>query len=116
MPVRMQRHRSTAPLAALLLVLQGIGGGAVALVHASEQFNAPIHIEAQHQSSCLPLHNELRCALCHYVGMRVLPQLVRARPDATTRSDRRPGPSDLARASGPDHLTAPARAPPTPLA
>jgi len=110
---RTQRHRRTAPLAALLLVLQALAGGAVALAHATEQLNAPTHIEAQHSSSCLPLHNELRCALCHYAGTRVAPHQARAQPAARTRTERRPDPIDCSPTAGPDHLTAPPRAPPS---
>jgi hypothetical protein len=109
---RTKRHRRTAPLAALLLVLQALAGGVVALVHASDQLNAPTHIEAQHSSSCLPLHNELRCALCHYAATRVVPQQARVQPAAATRPVRPCAPATVVRKSDAGHLTAPPRAPP----
>lgn len=107
-----KRRRSTVPLAALLLVLQGLAGGAVALAHASEQLNAPIHIEAQHQSSCIPLHNELRCALCHYAATRVVPQQARVQPPAVTRPERRRVRLVVVPASDAVYDSSPPRAPP----
>ena len=106
------RTRWTAPLAALLLVLQGIAGGVVPLAHASEQFTAPAHIEAQHGSGCLALHDELRCALCQYAATGVTIQRPDeqpvARPHAESPQDRCP----VAPTPGARHLTAPPRAPP----
>ena len=67
-----KRSRSTAPLATVLLVLQGLAAAVVPLAHASERFSAPAHIEAQHATPCLALHDALRCTLCHYAGTRVL--------------------------------------------
>jgi hypothetical protein len=107
-----QRTRWTAPLAAVLLVIQGIAGGVVSLAHASERLTAPVHIEAQHGSGCVVLHDELRCVLCHYAGTHVVLQPVRAQPGASTGPEQRPDRRERARPSGPDHLTAPPRAPP----
>ena len=57
-------NRWTRRLAALLLVLQGLAGGAVPLAHASERLSAPAHVEAQHGAGCVALHDGLRCPLC----------------------------------------------------
>ena len=67
------------------------------LAHASERFTAPAHIEAQHGSGCLALHDELRCVLCHYAATRLRERFAVA-PTACA-----------------DHLTAPPRAPPVGL-
>src|SRR2546426_3719426 len=45
-------------LAALLLVLQGLAGGAVPLAHASERLRAPAHVEAQHGAGCVARSEE----------------------------------------------------------
>ena len=107
-----RRTRWTAPLAALLLVIQGIAGGVVPVAHAAEQFTAPAHIEAQHGSGCLAVHDELRCVLCQYAATRVTIQRSDAPLVATLRAespyDRYPVAPTLAAR----HLTAPPRAPP----
>lgn len=110
-----QRRRWTAPLAAVLLAIQGVAGGVVPLAHASERFAAPAHIEAQHGSACVVLHDELRCVLCHYAGARVVAQQMRTQSATTTLTELRPEHADVARAAGPDHLTSPPRAPPVRL-
>jgi hypothetical protein len=111
--VTTKRRSWTAPLAALLLVIQGLAWGAVALAHASEPLTAPAHIEAQHRTACLALHDELRCALCHYAGSQVTPPpLHRTAPVAATVTDRPARRSQPAPAADPDHLAAPPRAPP----
>ncbi len=101
-----------APIAVVLLALQALAGGAVPLAHASERFSAPAHIEGRHDAACLALHDELRCALCHYAGSQVhpvpartfaAPALRRARPAAATA----PAPSVPTR-----RRAAPPRAPP----
>jgi len=108
------RNGWTRRLAALLLVLQGFAGGAVSLAHASERLSAPIHIEAQHSSSCVALHDELRCALCHYAGsqFQASPALTTA---ATAGAPERLGPNgDTPAPCRPRPRTAPPRAPPVP--
>jgi hypothetical protein len=110
-----KRRYCTAPLAALLLVIQGLAGGGVALAHASEPLTAPggAHIEAQHRAACLVLHDELRCALCHYAGSQLTPApLHRSAPVAATVTERPAGRPEPAPAADPEHLTAPPRAPP----
>jgi hypothetical protein len=66
------RRRRIAPIAALLLVLQALAGGVVALAHAGERTSAPAGIEAHHDAHCLVLHDELRCALCQYASALVV--------------------------------------------
>jgi len=104
--------RWTRRLAALLLVLQGLAGGAVPLAHASERLSAPVHIEAQHGAGCLALHDSLRCALCHYAGSQVTSPQVRARVASAATVDRPPRGHDLVPLGRHEHPTAPPRAPP----
>lgn len=106
------RHRVTRCLAALLLVLQGLAGGAVSLAHASERLTAPAHIEAQHGAGCLALHDSLRCGLCHFAGSQVTTQQVRAQGPVAATIERRPRERDAAPVARPDRHTAPPRAPP----
>ena len=106
-------NRWTRRLAALLLVLQGLAGGAVPLAHASERLSAPAHIEAQHGAGCVALHDGLRCPLCQYAGSQVTAPRVRAQATAAAIIDRRPITRDVAPYHRPDHATAPPRAPPT---
>jgi len=89
-------NRWTRRLAALLLVLQGLAGGAVPLAHASERLSAPAHVEAQHGAGCVALHDGLRCPLCQFAGSQGSSQPVRTqgrRPqpssDVPVRSTRR---------------------------
>ena len=96
---------------ALLLVIQALGGGAITLAHARDLVATPPGVEASHDGRCAILHDEMRCALCHYASARVLtPQTFTiATPAATirfTRVDRAVSVASVTR------LTAPARAPP----
>ena len=107
------RTRWTRRLATLLLVLQGLAGSAVSLAHASERLSAPIHIEAQHASACIALHDELRCTLCHYAGSQLQAQQPRTQLGAAAATDGplpRPGAAPVYRA---DRRTAPPRGPTT---
>jgi hypothetical protein len=106
------RTRWTRRLAALLLVLQGLAGGAVPLAHASERLSAPAHIEAQHGAGCLALHDSLRCGLCHYAGSQVTSQPVRTQPPAAATVERGSTERDAAPRRRPDRRTSPPRAPP----
>jgi len=63
-------------MAALLLVLQALAGGVVALAHAGERTSAPVAIESHHDAHCLVLHDELRCALCQYASAQVVASTV----------------------------------------
>src|SRR5688572_7544219 len=71
----------------LLLVVQVLGGGAITLAHARDVVAAPPGVEASHDGRCAILHDELRCALCHYAGARVVThQIVTlATPDESIR-------------------------------
>jgi hypothetical protein len=105
--------RWTRSLATLLLVLQALAGSAVSLAHASEPLRAPIHIEAQHASACIALHDELRCTLCHYAGSQLQAQHPRTQLAAAAPTDGplpRPGTAPVCRA---DRRTAPPRGPPS---
>ncbi len=106
------RNRSTRSVALLLLVLQGPAAGTVALAHASERLSAPAHIEAKHDAGCLVLHDELRCALCHYAGSQVEPEPTRTRGPDTPLSERRPRAVAAAPVVHRHRLAAPPRAPP----
>ncbi len=106
------RTRWTRRLAALLLVLQGLAGGAVPLAHASERLSAPAHIEAQHGVGCLALHDSLRCGLCHYAGSQVTSPQVRTQSAGAATVERPPRNHDAVPLGRPDRRTAPPRAPP----
>ena len=99
---------------AILLALQALGGGAISLAHARDVIVAPPGIEASHDARCAILHDELRCALCHYASARVVTQHVftLAAPTAAIRFTAAQ-PAALVAAT--IRLTAPARAPPLPL-
>lgn len=64
-PPGILRRAHSAPLAALLLALQSVTGGAVALIHA-ERSAAPTAIEREHGSSCPVTHDAARCAACQH--------------------------------------------------
>src|SRR3989454_9509863 len=59
---------------AILLALQALGGGAISLAHARDVVVAPPGFEASHTARCSILHDEMRCALCHYASARVVTQ------------------------------------------
>ena len=105
-------NRWTRRLAALLLVLQALAGGAVPLAHASERLSAPAHVEAQHGAGCVALHDGLRCALCQFAGSQVSSQQVRTQDRAAATVERRPSEVDAAPVRRPEHPAAPPRAPP----
>jgi len=60
----------------MLLAIQLLGGGAVMLAHARDVVVAPPGVEESHTTRCAILHDELRCALCHYMTTRVVTQHV----------------------------------------
>ena len=97
---------------ALLLVIQALGGGAITLAHARDVVAAPPGVEASHDARCAILHDELRCALCHYASARVVTQQSFI---LTTSSETiRVAPVEpLFSVASVTHLTAPARAPPS---
>ena len=99
---------------ALLLVIQALGGGSVTLAHARDLVIEPPHVESSHSARCAILHDELRCALCHYASAGVVTQ------DAFTftasASDVRVAPAQPAvYIASAVRLTTPARAPPAVL-
>ncbi|HXL34869.1 MAG TPA: hypothetical protein VN953_08090 [Gemmatimonadales bacterium] len=105
-------NRWTRRLAAPLLVLQGLAGGAVSLAHASERLSAPAHIEAQHGAGCVALHDGLRCGLCQFAGSQGSSPQVRTQAPTATIVERRRREVDRAPLRRPDHRTAQPRAPP----
>ena len=72
----------------LFLAIQVLGGGAVTLAHARDVVAAPPAVEASHDARCAILHDELRCALCHYASTRVLVQQTIDVPVAPARAIR----------------------------
>jgi len=98
----------------LFLAIQVLGGGAVTLAHARDVVVAQPGVEASHSARCAILHNELRCALCHYASARAVTQKVFTIEMlvGTVRFSHTPS---VASARSIDRLTPPARAPPTVL-
>jgi hypothetical protein len=94
----------------LLLAIQALGGGAITLAHARDVVVAPPGFEASH-TRCAILHDELRCALCHYAGARVVTQqaFTLTTPRAVIRVA---SPQPVMTFAAVVRLTAPARAPP----
>jgi hypothetical protein len=95
----------------ILLAIQMLGGSAVTLAHARDVVVAQPGVEASHSARCAILHNELRCALCHYASGRVVTQQVFTieMPVGIVRFSHT---AAVASARSIDRLTAPARAPP----
>jgi hypothetical protein len=87
----------------------------VALAHAAERLTAPVHVEAQHDSACVALHDELRCALCHYASSRVVAQQGRTQFVATLPTEPGAERATSVRMAGAHHLAYPPRAPPLPF-
>ena len=73
MAVRPTRHKASPAIAALLLLLQVLAGGAVPLAHAGERETAPATIEAHHDGRCVVIHDALRCTLCLYANSLTAP-------------------------------------------
>ena len=107
-----RRTRRTGPLALVLLAIQGLAAGAVALAHASEPLSAPARVEAHHDASCLVLHDELRCALCQYTGSQAQSRTVRPVPGTVAPARHVIATRAVAPAWRPARLTSPPRAPP----
>ena len=107
-----QSRRLTRACVAVFLFIQVFGGGAITLAHARDVVDAPPGIEASHDGRCAILHDELRCALCHYAAVRVIVQqnvFVLSTREASVqplRAQRVVAVASIVR------LTAPARAPP----
>ncbi len=110
------RRRRVVPVAALLLVLQALAGGVVALAHAGERTTAPVAIESHHDAHCLVLHDELRCALCQYANAHVVAGTMAARIPGFRPVAQRVEPPRLVVIFTPVIRDARPRAPPTLLA
>ncbi|MFN2571851.1 MAG: hypothetical protein ABR537_09620 [Gemmatimonadales bacterium] len=98
---------------AILLAIQAVAGGAITLAHARDVAVAPAAIEASHDARCAILHDELRCALCHYANTRVLQQHTFTLPSVAILQLTVAAP--LAHPTVIFPLTLPARAPPSSL-
>lgn len=96
---------------AILLVIQALGGGAITLAHARETGVAPPGFEASHDGRCAILHDELRCALCHYASARIITQQTFTIPTPAATIRFTPV-QPVFTAAVVALLTAPARAPP----
>ena len=101
------RHAVVAALAAVLAV-----ASRASAQQPAEQFTAPAHIEAQHGSGCLAVHDELRCVLCQYAATRVTIQRSDAPLVATLHAESPYDGYPVAPTPAARHLTAPPRAPP----
>jgi hypothetical protein len=99
---------------AILLAIQALGGGAITLAHARDAVVAPPGFEASHNARCAILHDELRCALCHYASARVVTQPVFTLSTPATAVRFAPVQVVVVVATT-VILTAPARAPPASL-
>jgi hypothetical protein len=96
----------------ILLAIQALGGGAITLAHARDVVVAPPGLEASHDAQCAILHDEVRCALCHYASARVaVQQDVLLPADPPARVPVAPSRTLVVIAAS-VHFTAPARAPP----
>ena len=96
---------------AILLVIQALGGGAISLAHAQDLVTEPTHVEASHNARCAILHDEMRCALCHYANARVVTQQVFTLPAPMVA--RRVTPAQITRfAPSAERFTPPPRGPP----
>ncbi len=106
-------HGWARGMAALLLALQALAGGAVALAHASDSEGGPVALESGHSTQCVTVHDAARCAQCQYQTTRTPPAETRRAP--FTADPHRPS-AGRHHASPPlarPHLgTAPPRAPP----
>ena len=97
---------------AVVAAIQIFGAGAITLAHARDSVVAAAAIEAHHDARCAILHDELRCALGHYAGARVVVPQTLVAPDV--------GIAALQFVPAPPHVTlssvtgttTPARAPP----
>lgn len=108
---RAGRQRSLL-VALPLLVLQAVGGGAVALAHTSDAVPVAATVEAQHSSGCPILHDALRCALCHYAATRVVTHRAAVVVPDVARHVALPPVRRVRVAVPTDYLPAPPRAPP----
>ena len=97
---------------AILLALQALGGGAVSLAHARDVVVAPPGFEAGHSARCAILHDEVRCALCHYASARIVTPPIFTVPEPAI-DVRFLAEQPVVSVISVVRLTAPARAPPS---
>jgi len=110
-------HGGARSLAAMLLVLQAAGGGAVALAHASDSTGGSATFESHHTAQCVTLHDAARCAQCQYDATRPFPAAKQRGPLPTASARRLPGRGRPRRSPTRLRLrAAPPRAPPASLA
>ena len=100
------------PFLALLIVIQILGGGAITLAHARDMVVAPPGVEATHDGRCAVLHDELRCALCHYAGARIVVQQTLLTPGEPAERLQITPARSLPAVASVVRTAAPARAPP----
>jgi hypothetical protein len=96
----------------ILLAIQALGGSAITLAHARDVVVAPPGVEASHNARCAILHDEVRCALCHYAGARVVVQQQVFTLTAHVARMQTSKAQRVVAVASTVHLTAPARAPP----
>jgi hypothetical protein len=99
-------HGWARGLAALLLALQALAGGAVALAHAADTQRGPVALESGHNAQCVTLHDAARCAQCRYQATRTLPAVTRRAPftvDHTSAPVATRQPGAVRRTSAPPH-------------
>jgi len=95
----------------LLLAIQALGGGAITLAHARDVVAAPPGFESSHDGRCAILHDELRCALCHYASARIVTPQTFTIP-APAKTIRFTPVQPVVSVAAVSLLSAPARAPP----
>lgn len=107
------RARLTGRTATFLLILRGLGGGALALAHAAEAPTAPAALDTSHHVNCVVVHDALRCAVCHVVAIRISPIAPHVVPGTDSLRAPRPTTADTVPGHGGRTRDAPPRAPPT---
>jgi hypothetical protein len=109
-------HGWARGMAALLLGLQALAGGAVALAHAADSQRGPVALESGHSAQCVALHDAARCAQCQYHATRTLPAVTRRAPFTADPHCQSSGRHQAGSPAARPHLdTALPRAPPVPL-
>jgi hypothetical protein len=109
-------HGWARGMAALLLTLQALTSGAVALAHAADSQRGPVALESGHSAQCVTLHDAARCAQCQYHATGTLPAVTRREPFTADPHRLSVGSRYAGLPAARPHLrTAPPRAPPAPL-
>ena len=102
----------TRAILTVLLAVQALGGGAVALAHARDVTTTAAAFESRHDARCVVLHDALRCALCHYASSQVTVQRAAITPPSQPTRSLVPSRRRIVVVASAIHRTAPARAPP----